>query len=111
MLVLACVRRLHISARDPAPLPQDGSLDHTVDWEERRNSNEDLLVLYGICKNYEALVVRCCVAALAVASAPYLTYLTGPARHHCIFVPTTLTCYGDVIMDSYADDTGSAVGD
>ena len=27
-------------------------------WEERRNDNEDLLVLYGICKNYEALVVR-----------------------------------------------------
>jgi hypothetical protein len=61
VLVLACVRRLHISARDPAPLPKDGSLDHTVDWEERRNSNEDLLVLYGICKNYEALVVRCCL--------------------------------------------------
>ena len=40
---------LHISHRE-ARAPDD------VSWEERQRDNEDLLVLYGLCKNYEALV-------------------------------------------------------
>ena len=46
---------LHISQREQNPLTID---DNTVDWDERQNDNEDMLVLYGICKNYEGLVVR-----------------------------------------------------
>lgn len=48
---------LHISARDrrAGAVPLEQFLDANG-WEERRNDNEDLFVLYGICKNYEVLV-------------------------------------------------------
>jgi len=45
---------LHISARERGFLPSTG--DNGVDWTKRARENEDLLVFYGICKNYEALV-------------------------------------------------------
>ena len=52
----------HFFARPRAgAFPLEEMLD-ALGWEERRNDNEDLLVLYGICKNYEALVVRALAA-------------------------------------------------
>lgn len=59
VLDLCAFNRLHISRADR----NSGSLmTEFLDengWAEQRNDNEDLLVLYGICKNFEALVVRC----------------------------------------------------
>ena len=42
--------RLHI--------PSTEVQDRHIDWTKRAEDNEDLLVFYGICKNYQALVVR-----------------------------------------------------
>lgn len=59
MLLPCHLCRLHISSRDRSgDIPLEEQMLDGHAWEERRNDNEDLLVLYGICKNYEALVVR-----------------------------------------------------
>ena len=69
----ALPHRLHISHRE-ARAPDD------VTWEERQRDNEDLLVLYGLCKNYEALVVRPLSAAAVPDSSANMPMLcTGSA--------------------------------
>ena len=69
----ALPHRLHISHRE-ARAPDD------VSWEERQRDNEDLLVLYGLCKNYEALVVRpLSAAAVPDRSANMPMLCTGSA--------------------------------
>jgi hypothetical protein len=64
------VDRLHISSRELPPSKVD---DASVDWAQRARDNEDLLVFYGICKNYESLVVSRCNVRMAQLSAPGLT--------------------------------------
>merc|ERR1711871_330439 len=73
---------LHISRTDRnAALPLTEYLDE-YGWAEQRIDNEDLLVMYGICKNFDALVEALLEADSVMYNGDDLNLLREPCMLH-----------------------------
>jgi len=70
---------LHISSRELPPSKVD---DASVDWAQRARDNEDLLVFYGICKNYESLVEALLETDSVMFNGDDLNFVRNPRMLH-----------------------------